>query len=183
MLSAVGNLTNHHPLHALVSTANVNLCPWPAHPPTCDQILIYSRSPHRGALERLRQYYQVPLHRALLFHMPHQMARLFYPGRAILLHKRPALHPRRLHRHPQSQPLLDLPRWRGDRQCHAVVRLQIWLCLYRTDSAVPSLISGRPLVLARYSNRHLRPPRHQLCHMQMLRRLLLLCAGLAPGST
>jgi hypothetical protein len=182
MLSAVGNLTNHHHRRSLIPSAKLHLCLRPAHSLTRGQILIYPLSSHRVALELLRWYYQVPHLKALLHHMSHQMVRLFCPGREILLLRQPALLPQLHHYHPQCIPLPDIPRWRGHRRLHAV-RQQTSRRLYRTGSAVLSLISGHPLALARYSNSHLRRQCRRLYHTRMLRQRRPLCAGLAPGST
>ena len=150
MLSAVGSHTNHRLLHALVPSAKLNFCLWPAHFLTRGRSLIHTLSPHL-ALELLRWYYQVPHHlKALLHHMSHQMVQLFFcPGKEILLLRQLAPLPQHQHYHLQCIPLPDLPRWCGHRQLHVVVRQQTLRRLYRTGSAVLLLISGHPLALAR----------------------------------
>jgi hypothetical protein len=184
MLSAVGNLTNHHLLRSLVPSTKLHFCLRLAHFLTRGQILIYLLSSHRVALKLFRWHYQMPFPKALLHHMSHRMVQLFFPGKGILLLRQLALLPHHHHHyHPQCIPPLVIPHWCGHRRLRAVVRRQTLRRLYRTGSAVLSLISGHPLALARYSNSHLHRQCRRLCRTRMLQQRRPPCAGLAPGST
>lgn len=75
MLSAIGIRVKLHSLPAHASNANISTLLWPARRRTSRPILVYSRSPHRGARPPLRRRHPLAPRRVLL----HRVYYLIFP--------------------------------------------------------------------------------------------------------